>query len=96
MNSQIIIDFPILASGLFMYFGIKGAYKVLCYFLPEHCSPWHSGYISGHNALADQLRPKIDKLVEQWEQLQAHQEQAQNGTEYKPIKKDDRQVPGQE
>jgi len=96
MNTQFIIDLPTLVLALSLYFSMKGLYHVLRYFCPDPDFFWRSGYLAGHNALADKLKPNVKDLVKNWEKIKVHMEELNNSVPTTGNKVDDRKVSGQE
>ena len=96
MNTQFIIDLPTLALALSLYFSMKGLYHVLRYFCPDPDFFWRTGYLAGHNALADKLKPEVKELAKNWERINAKIEKLNNCVPAITNKADDRQIPRQE
>jgi hypothetical protein len=97
MNTQIIVDLPILFAALSFYFALKAIYKLICYWCCcSGTSSWDSGYTAGHNALADKIRPDIQNINKGYKKMQERLEKALYGEIKDITKTDDRKIPGQE
>ena len=94
MNTQFIIDLPTLALALSLYFSMKGLYHVLRYFCPDPDFFWRSGYLAGHNALAEKLKPDLKDLARSWEKIKVQTEKLNNSVPAITDKADDRKVSG--
>ncbi|NQX54455.1 hypothetical protein HQN86_12590 [Pedobacter panaciterrae] len=96
MNTQFVIDLSTLALALSFYFTIKCIYYLLFYFLCNPSGHWDSGYTAGHNALADKIRPDIEKLARTWTNFKNHVEAMDESKKENSTKTDDRKVPREE
>jgi len=96
MNTQFIIDLPTLVLAFSFYFSLKGLFYLLRFFCPDANSYWHSGYIAGHNALADKVRPDIQKLINNWEKIKTELDKLNCSDSINVTKANDCKVPGQE
>lgn len=95
MTTQFIIDLPTLVLGICLYSSIKCFLYFLCYFCNDSSS-YRSGYIAGHNALADKIRPDVRQISEGYKKMQDQLEKAIYADVKNITKSDDRKVPSQE